>query len=156
MVHNTGNMGVEGVTVQGDTNDCSSALLAPDARLFCTLQRTLTASDFVASTFTVSITGVSGTPRGVRPLQALSPVFAQLPNPNVSTALLSVSVTANTSTVDRAGQTVQYTITLVSAADCNALYEWASGKLTCSGFAEPAPTGCCATKQPYSMNDVVR
>lgn len=116
VVHNTGNMRVEDVSLQGDANDCSTALLAPDELVYCTLQRALTEADFVSSTFTMSATGVSGTPRGAKPLQGLSPIIAQRSNPNVSTALLTVSVTANTTVVERAGQAVAYTITLVSAA----------------------------------------
>lgn len=113
VVHNTGNMRVKGVSVQGDTNDCSTDILSPDERMYCTLNRTLTEADFISTTFTVSATGVSGTPHGLKPLQGLSPVIAQLSNPNVSTALLTVSVTANTTVVDRVGDTVMYTITLV-------------------------------------------
>lgn len=117
MVHNTGNMRIAGVTVQGNDNDCNLALMAPDERLYCTFIRTLTAQDFIASAFTIRATGVSGIPRGVRTLQPISEVSAQITNPNVSTALLTVSVAANTTTVDSAGQTVLYTITLVSATN---------------------------------------
>lgn len=115
VVHNTGNMRIASVSVQGDTNDCTKALMAPDEKLHCTLSRDLTAQDFVSTTFSISTTGVYGSPHGVKPLQPFSPVVAQLTNPNVSTALLAVSVVANKTTVDRAGQAVQYSITLVRA-----------------------------------------
>jgi hypothetical protein len=110
-------MRIADVTVQGDDNDCNLALMAPDEKLYCTITRNLTATDFIASAFTVKATGVSGTPRGVKVLQPISEVIAQITNPNVSTALLSVSVTANTTEVASAGQTVLYTITLVSATN---------------------------------------
>jgi hypothetical protein len=106
-------MRVDSVSIQGVTNDCNRDMLAPDERVYCTLQRMLTETDFISTTFAISADGVSGIPHGLKPLQGLSPVIAQLSNPNVSTALLTVSVTASTTVVDRAGDTVMYTITLV-------------------------------------------
>lgn len=143
VVHNTGSMRVETVSVLGDvgvdTTDCSKALMAPDEKLYCTLSRTLTEQDFIDTAFTIGVTGVSGTPRGVRPLLPLSPVQVQLNNPNVSTALLAVSVTANTTTVIRAGQAVLYTITLVGAlrlaqqGSCKKTSSQQAGRCSASG-----------------------
>jgi hypothetical protein len=108
-------MCVDDVSVQGDANDCTASILLPDEKMYCTLQRSLTETDFISTTFTISATGVSGTPHGLKPLQGLSPVVTQLSNPNVSTALLTVSVASNTTVADHAGDTVMYTITLVGA-----------------------------------------
>lgn len=102
------------VYVVGDANNCSAiAVLNPDERVYCSMWRNLTESDFMSSVFTLSATEVQGLPRGVKPLQAFSPVTAQFTNPNVSSALLAVTVSANTTIVTAARQTVGYTITLV-------------------------------------------
>lgn len=113
LVRNSGNMRMSAVSILGSSNNCSALLMAPQEVMSCIMWRNLTAADFEASIFVVTASGVTAEPKGLRALQPFLPVTGVVSNPNVSTALLSVSVIANTSVVTAAGQEVMYTITLV-------------------------------------------
>lgn len=46
MLKNTGNMRVTGVSVVGDTNTCTKALMLPDETLHCEMSRQLVQNDY--------------------------------------------------------------------------------------------------------------
>lgn len=114
VLRNNANMRVMDISVMGDANNCTVAVMAPDEERVCYMWRTLTEQDFISPVFSMAATAVLGTARGVQPLSLPPlPKTVQVVNPNISTALLSVAVTANTTSISRAGETVLYRITLV-------------------------------------------
>jgi len=113
LLHNTGNVRLSDNSAEGDSNNCSKALLAPDEKLHCFMWRTLTVADFTRNTFSIAAT-VRATAAGLQAFPVQPGVGAQIQNPEVWTALLSVSVTANVTTVHQAGDAVLFTITVVS------------------------------------------
>jgi hypothetical protein len=125
VLHNIGNMRIEGALVAGVANNCSrsSTPLLPDEKLDCAVWKNLTEQDFIQSTFVLSATSVLGAPKGQATL-VFMPETVQVANHNISTALMSVSVAANTTSVSTVGQTVLYTVTLVSRSS-QTCHAWA-------------------------------
>lgn len=136
VVNNTGNVRVVDISVQGDTNNCTSGQLAPGEHLDCFMWRTLTEADFANSTFSLTATGLTGTAKGAVALPALPASTAEVARPGALVALLSVATQANTSTVSKAGQAVLYTIILVRKL-LSLVFE----------FNSPTNTGHCCSRQ---------
>ena len=115
IVRNSGNVRISNVVVYGDSNNCSQAVLLPDQLADCFVWKTLIREDFTADTFTIAFTDLSGTPAGsVAPLSTVSGGSVTVANPNKFVALLSASVEVNTTSVTKAGESVLYTVKLVS------------------------------------------
>lgn len=122
-VKNTGNVRITAIAVQGNSNNCSQAVLLPDETADCFMWQQLNRADFAADTFNLAANGATGTPAGsVTALPTVAASTANVPNPDKYTALLSVSVGVNTSSVAKAGQAVLYTVTLVSDSEHVLLY----------------------------------
>jgi len=112
IVRNTGNVRATNITVQGDSNNCSKPLMLPGEVFDCWMWRDVPESEFTANTFSLTASGLTGTAVGGQ-LSALSST-ASVTNPTKHVALLSVTVSPSTVPIQKAGQSNQLNITVVS------------------------------------------
>lgn len=116
---NAGTMRVANITLLGDANTCSKALMTPDETLLCNMSRVLVQSEYEQGFFTLRATNISGKAHGPVVLPTDPADVSDVVHTNLTQkAELNVSVAVNRTKVYKAGDTVLYTITAVSGAGC--------------------------------------
>lgn len=141
-------MRIANVTLLGDSNNCSRALIRPDETVYCSLTRVMAQSDYEQGFFTLSVTNISGRALGPTPLPQDAALVADAVQPNlVQLANLTVALSVNSSEVHKAGDAVKYTITAVRAFVAVvwllAAVDSALAGLCCTAFA----AGCSCLHQ---------
>jgi hypothetical protein len=106
-IKNTGNVRISSIALQGGSgNNCSRALIVPDETVDCFVWREVLETEFLEDTFNLAVTGLTGTTAGVVDLPAVAANTATVANPNKRVALLTVTVTATPTVVQKADDTV--------------------------------------------------
>lgn len=107
-------MRVANVSVIGDSNNCSKALMHPNETFHCSMSKQLIQHDYEMKFFVLSATNISGAAHGPTPLRTDAVLVADLAFPSLTPVYnMTLSLVANSSEVHRAGDTVLYTMTAV-------------------------------------------
>lgn len=111
VLHNNGNMRIDNVTVYGDSNTCSKALMLPDETFICSMSKMMQQDDYEAGQFTLTATNVTGVAHGPAALPNTPGDTARVGVGNLNqTAILDVEAVTNITDVYRAGKTASCTI----------------------------------------------
>jgi hypothetical protein len=117
-VTNVGNVAINSVTVQGDSNNCSWPHSDPGNVLQCMVWRDLSSAELTNDTFVLVASGASGVPVVSAPLPSLTGCEAIVANPAKQAPVVGIVATADKAMVGSAGDTVKYTMTVVSQSTC--------------------------------------
>lgn len=113
-IKNTGNVRISSIELQGGSNNnCSRELIVPDETVDCFVWREVLEAEFLEDTFNLTATGLTGIAAGAVDLPAVAASTATVANPDKHVALLTVTVTATPMVVQKADDTVTYSISLV-------------------------------------------
>jgi hypothetical protein len=113
-----GNVAINSVTVQGDSNNCSWPHSDPGDVLQCMVWRDLSSPELTNDTFALVTSGASGVPGVSVPLPSVPGCEAIAANPAKQVPVVGIVATADKATVGSAGDTVQFTMTVVGQSTC--------------------------------------
>jgi hypothetical protein len=117
VVTNDGNMRVDNVTVHGDSNTCSKALMAPGETFICSMQRVMDQEEYEAGWFKLTATNVTGAARGPTLLPGIPGDSAVVGLNNLTQVpILDVQAVADKNQVFKAGELLCGDVICVVAA----------------------------------------